>query len=160
METSTKKNPYSKYHIDETIKKAGVWYQDGDVRIRVTFAGPENTRYEKMLKLRLKPFETQIRNEDFPDKRYFQELAPVYAACVILEWQSAKGTGKFDEDGEELTEFVPGVFDEEGNILEATEENMVKGLTLGGTQLFVPLKKVAENFNLFRQGQKAADAKN
>ena len=159
METLTKKSPYAKYHIDEAIKKNGILYQDDNTRILVTFAGPENSRYEKMLKLRLKPFETQIRAEDFSDKRYFKELAPVYAACVILGWESAKETGRFDEDGEPIMEFVPGIYDEEGNIMEYNEENVVKGLNLG-TRLFQDVKKVAENFNLFRQGQKATDAKN
>lgn len=159
MEEKAKRNPYAKYHIDEAIKKAGIWYQDDDVMIRVTYAGSENSRYDKMLKLKLKPFETQIREEQFSDKRFHAVLAEVYAATVVLEWKSAQDTGKTDEDGEPIKEFVPGVYDEEGNILEASEENMIKGFNLGN-RLFQNVIKVATNFNLFRQGQKEGDVKN
>lgn len=148
-ETKPKRNPYAKYHTDDSLLKAGIWYEDEDVRIKVTYAGTENTRYEKMLKLKLKPFETQIRNENFSDKAFHKVLAEVYAATVILAWEVK------NEDGA----FVPGIYDEEGNIVDFGEKEVITALGLG-QRLFTDLIKVATNFNLFRQGQKDADAKN
>jgi hypothetical protein len=148
-EPKAKRNPYAKYHTDDSLLKAGIWYEDEDVRIKVTYAGTENTRYEKMLKLKLKPFETQIRNDSFSDKAFHKVLAEVYAATVILEW----------EVKDENDNFVPGIYDENGDILMFGEKNVTLGLNLG-QRLFSDVIKVATNFNLFRQDQKEVDAKN
>lgn len=148
-ETKVKRNPYAKYHTDDTIVKAGVNYEDDDVRIRVTYAGLENARYDKMLKLKLKPFETQIRNDNFSDDAFHKILAEVYAATVIQAWEVKN----------DMDEFVSGIYDLEGNIMDYTEANVVKGLGYG-QRLFNDVIKVATNFNLFRQNQKDADAKN
>jgi hypothetical protein len=154
MEAKQKRNPYAKFHTDDNLLKAGIFYEDEDVRIKVTYAGTENTRYTKMLKLKLKPFETQIRNETFSDKAFHKVLAEVYAACVVLSWEVKKFAN--DEDTEGV--FVPGIYDAEGEILEYSEENIKLGFGLG-ERLFQDVIKVATNFNLFRQGQKEEDVK-
>lgn len=153
-------NPYAKYLIDDSIKKEGRLYEDDNVRIRVTFAGPENSRYEKLLKNMLKPFETQIKGDDFSDERFMKVLAKVYAICVVLSWE-VKAYDEPDENGKEDEEghWVSGIHDAEGNIMEYNEENVIKGFDLG-KRLFQDVIKVASNFNLFRQGQKADDVKN
>lgn len=144
-----KRNPYAKYHLDSSKTAAGVIYEDEDVRVRVTYAGAENTRYDKMLKLKLKPFETQIRSDNFSDAKFHAVLAEVYAAVVVLGWESLDENGKF----------VEGIYDEEGNIMPFNEANVVKGFALG-QRLFTDVIKVATNFNLYRQEQKEEDAKN
>lgn len=150
-----KRNPYAKYHTDDKLLKEGIWYEDDDVRIKVTYAGTENHRYEKMLKLKLKPFETQIRNDNFPDKAFHKVLAEVYAATVVQEWEVKQYANADDEVGT----FVPGIYNEQGDIVEYSEENIKMGFALG-QRLFSDVIKVATNFNLFRQGVKEADAKN
>lgn len=149
METAKRANPYARYHADENLTKAGVTYEDEDVRIRVTYAGTENTRYDKMLKLKLKPFETQIRNDNFSDAAFHKVLAGVYAATVVLSWEVLNENG----------EWVSGIYDESGEIMPYSEENVKKGFSLG-QRLFTDVIKVATNFNLFRQNQKEEDAKN
>ena len=148
-EQKVKRNPYAKYKVDESATKAGIWYEDDDVRIKVTYAGPENPRYDKMLKLKLKPFETQIRNDTFSDKAFHKVLAEVYAATVVLEW----------EVKDENDNFIPGIYNEDGDILSFSEENVKMAFGLG-QRLFSDVIKVATNFNLFRQGQKDDDIKN
>lgn len=155
MENPRSVNRYAKYLIDENIKKAGVYFEDDDVRIRVTYAGTENSRYEKLLKLKLKPFETRIKGDDFPDKKFHEILSEVYAICVVLSWESKVYANDEDEEGT----WVEGIYDENGNIMDFCEANVVKGFKLGN-RLFQDVIKVASNFNLFRQGQKAADEKN
>jgi len=148
--TATKKvNPYDKYKLDPEIKKQGIWYEDEDVRILATFAGTENSRYDKMLKLRLKPYETRIRNDNFSDKAFHEVLAEVYAETVILGWESKNDAG----------EFVSGIYNEEGEILPFSKENVAMGFKLGD-RLFTDVIKLATNFNLFRRGQQEEDAKN
>lgn len=147
--TAPKKNPYAKYHTDDNLIKTGIWYEDEDIRVKVTYAGTENHRYDKMLKLKLKPFETQIRNDNFSDAAFHKVLAEVYAATVILVWEV-----KNDKD-----EWTPGVYDIEGNIIAPSEKSYIMALGLG-QRLFNDLIKVATNFNLFRQAQKEEDAKN
>jgi hypothetical protein len=151
MEEQIKKrvSPYAKYHTDDSLIKTGIWYEDEDVRIKVTYAGTENTRYDKMLKLKLKPFETQIRNDNFSDAAFHKVLAEVYAATVVLAWEVKTDKG----------EWTPGVYDEEGNVMEFSEESVKKGFGLG-QRLFSDIIKVATNFNLFRQNQKEDDIKN
>lgn len=144
-----KRNPYAKYHTDDATLKAGVIYEDDDIRIRVTYAGSENTRYDKLLKLRLKPFETQIRNETFSDEAFHRVLAEVYAETVILGWEVKNGKG----------EWAPGIYNAEGDIVEVSKENICMAFGLG-QRLFSDVIKVATNFNLFRQKEKDADAKN
>jgi hypothetical protein len=144
-----KRNPYDKYKIDPEIKAAGITYEDEDVRITVTYAGAENSRYDKMLKLRLKPYETRIRNDNFPDSEFHKILAAVYSECVVRNWES-----KDEEDN-----FVQGVYNEDGEIMPFTKENVCIGFGLGD-RLFQDVIKVATNFNLFRKVQKEEDAKN
>lgn len=150
-----RKNPYAKYLVDAEITKEGIWYEDEDVRIKVTFAGDENTRYTKMLKTLLKPYETRIRNDNFPDAEFQKVLAKVYAATVVQQWE----VKKYENDEDEVGTFVPGIYDESGNIMPYTEENVVFGFQ-HGKRLFNDIVKVATNFNLFRQDQKEEDAKN
>jgi hypothetical protein len=146
---NTMSNPYAKYHTDENLTRVGVTYEDEDVRIKVTYAGTENTRYDKMLKLKLKPFETQIRNENFSDAAFHKVLAEVYAATVVLSWEVLN----------DKKEWVSGIYDENGEILPFSEENVKKGFGLG-QRLFSDVIKVATNFNLYRQNQKEDDVKN
>lgn len=150
-ETKVRKNPYAKYHIDDEIKKQGVVYEDIDppVRITVTFAGTENSRYDKMLKLKLKPYETQIRNDNFSDEAFHKVLATVYAATVVLNWEV-----KDDNDN-----WVQGIYDENGDIMPYNEANVAKGFGLG-QRLFSDIIKLATTFNLFRKDQKEDDIKN
>jgi hypothetical protein len=144
-----KRNPYAKYQIDKEIQRVGVYFEDEDVRVRMTYAGSENTRYDRMLKLKLKPFETQIKNDNFPDEMFHKVLGEVYAATVVLGWEVKNENG----------EFVQGIYDETGEVLPVTEANMCKAFALGN-RLFQDCIKVATNFNLFRQGQKEEDSKN
>ena len=147
--TRVKKNPYEKYHVDENTTKQGVVFEDEDVRVHVTFAGTENSRYDKMLKLKLKPFETQIRNDNFSDAAFHKVLGEVYAATVVIGWEVLN----------EKDEWVPGIYDEEGNIIDFNEANVIKAFSLG-QRLFSDVIKVATNFNLFRKRQKEDDEKN
>ncbi len=145
----SKRNPYEKYHTDETLTKEGIWYDDEDIRVKVTYAGTENARYDKMLKLKLKPFETRIRNDNFSDEAFHKVLAEVYAATVVLDFQVKNEEGNF----------VSGVYDAEGNIIEKNEANVTMALNMA-QRLFSDVIKVATNFNLFRKGQKDDDVKN
>lgn len=150
-----RKNPYAKYLTDQNILKEGIWYEDEDVRIKVTYAGDENARYTKMLKAMLKPYETRIRNDNFPDSEFQKILAKVYAATVVLEWE----VKKYENDEDEVGTFVPGVYDENGEIMPYGEGSVVLGFQYG-KRLFNDIVKLATNFNLFRQDQKEEDAKN
>lgn len=143
------RNPYAKYHIDPEVKKQGVVYVDEDLRITVTYAGTENSRYEKMLKLKLKPYETQIRNDSLPDSEFQKILSEVYAETVVLDWKVK------NDDGE----FVTGIYSETGEILEFNKDNVRMAFGLS-QRLFEDIIKVATNFNLFRQGIKEDDLKN
>jgi hypothetical protein len=148
------RNPYAKYHVDEKIIKEGIWYEDEDVRIKVTYAGTENARYEKMLKLKLKPYQTRINSDNFSDEAFHKVLAEVYAATVVMAWE----VKKFADEHDEFGTFVPGIYDKDGNIVEFNEENITMAFG-AGQRLFSDIIKMATNFNLFRQGQKDADIK-
>lgn len=152
MTTGTAKkkvNPYDKYKLDPEIKKQGIWYEDEDIRVLVTYAGTENSRYDKMLKLRLKPYETRIRNDNFSDNSFHEILGQVYAENVVLGWEVRNEEGVF----------VSGIYAEDGEILPFNKNNVVLGFQLG-ERLFQDVIKMATNFNLYRRGQKEEDAKN
>lgn len=157
---NVKRNPYAKYHADEALLKKGIIYEDEDVQVIVTYAGTENHRYEKMLKLKLKPYETRIKNDNFSDEEFHKVLAEVYASTVVLGWKSKEAYLEV-VDGEEVEKerWVDGIFNEQGDIVEFTEANVRMAFGLG-QRLFSDVIKVATNFNLFRQGQKELDIKN
>lgn len=149
------RNPYAQFHLDPKIVKEGIIYEDEFQRINVTFAGPENTRYDKMLKNKLKPFDSRIKADNFPDSEFHKILAEVYPVCVIQSWEAKK----FQNDETEDFEWVNGLYNEDGTIVEANEENMVNILKKN-TRLLTDLQKIANNFSLYRQGQKEENAKN
>jgi hypothetical protein len=149
-----KRNPYAKYHVDPVIKKAGIIFEDEDNRITVTYAGNENERYTRLLKLKLKPHESRIRSDSFPDKEFQKILAEVYAATVVLNWQVNVG-----KDEDENIIWQDGIFDAEGTILQMNEFSIVQAFSLG-ERLFEDVIKVASNFNLFRQRQLEDEGKN
>lgn len=147
-----KRNPYLRYQIDPEKQAAGIWFEDEDVRVRVAYAGDENTRYTKLLKALMKPHENKIRRDEFPDDKFAELLATAYAETVILEWESRD----YSKDD---TPFVPGVYDADGNIVPLSKESVKVAAKLG-KRLFDDIQKLATNFNLFRMGQKEDDGKN
>lgn len=108
-------------------------------RIWLRRAGGSNTMFDKVQDAVTKPYRRQIQQSILEEGKARELDATVYARAVVIDWQ--------------------GVTDENGQLLECTEENIVKLFT-ELPDLFVDVKQHASDMANFRDAQRAEDAGN
>lgn len=103
---------YDLFKMDENIEKTGIVLEYGfdknskPIRIRVARAGGSNTRFDKLLEQRLKPYRRQIQT-DTMDRALLEDIMMnVFAETVILGWEN--------------------VDDKDGNVIPFSKENCIK----------------------------------
>jgi len=111
----------------------------GGAKMWLRRAGGANTKFDKVMDAVMKPYRRQIQQGTLEEGKAEELEATVYARAVIIDWE--------------------GVTDESGNVLDCTEENIVKVFT-DLSDLFIDVKQQASNMSNFRAEQQAEDAKN
>jgi len=132
---------YDLYGTDQKKERdAGVEVEFPEgVRMWIRRAGGSNTRFERALDAVMKPYRRQIQQNLLEEGKARELEARVYARAVIIDWE--------------------GVTDEKGNVLDCTEENIVKLFT-DLPDLFTEIKQQAQELANFRLEQREADRKN
>lgn len=127
---------YAQFQTDPDMEKTGIElvFRMGngipDVKIQIARAGGGNTRYNKVLEFKTKPYRRQIQTETISDADYQAIMREVYAETVILRWE--------------------GVTDREGNPLPFSKENVVQVLK-DLPDLFTDIQQQANKVALFRK---------
>lgn len=99
-------SPYTFFQTDTNLEKDGIVVDYGDFRFRIARAGGANTRFQKTLAARIRPFRRAIDAGAITDADADKILHGVFVDSVLLGWED--------------------VTDEHGNPLEFTRENALK----------------------------------
>lgn len=136
---------YSQFETDADIERAGIEliYNMGagkpPVVIRIARAGGGNTRYQRVLDVKTKPYRRQLATETIEPSTLDTIMREVYAEAVVLGWSNV--TDKNDEP------------------MEFSKANVVKLFT-DLPDLFSDVQSQAQKVALFRKQVLDASAGN
>jgi hypothetical protein len=87
---------YKQFKTNDKLESDGILLQYGldskgqPVVIRVARAGPGNTKFQKLLDRKLKPFRRQLQMESADEKVIEKVLIEVYAETIVLGWENVE----------------------------------------------------------------------
>lgn len=87
-------NLFKLFKTDEKVEKDGIILQYGDAEFRVARAGASNTKFQKLLERKLKPYRRQLQMEMAEEKVIRGLMMEVYAETIVLDFKNV-----VDEDG-------------------------------------------------------------
>lgn len=140
---------YSQFETDPEIEKNGIElvYNMGSgkaIILRIGRAGGGNTRYQKIMSAKTKPYSRQLATETIEPATLDKIMREVYSEAVVLGWWTAS---EFGTDKESRAPFVD---DKEGKPMEFTKINVVKLFT-DLPDFFADVQSQAQKVALFRK---------
>lgn len=87
---------FAMFDVDKDIEKGGILLNYGDFRFRIARSGGSNQKYKKLLQARLKPYRHQIDNDTMDEAVSEQIIREVFAATVLLGWESKNENGEWE----------------------------------------------------------------
>lgn len=152
---------YKQFEANPSLEREGVWYDYGDFRIKVRFAGGVNKAYTGLLETTMKPFRRLINQDMFPEERSKSLLMSVYAKTIVCDWHTAikdeNGAIVVDDKGE--TTWREGIENRNGDIVPCTPENVLETFK-ALPNLFLEVVNVATSTGNYRIANLEADGKN
>ena len=152
---------YKQFESDPNLEREGVWFDYGDFRVKVRFAGGVNKAYTGLLETTMKPFRRLIDQGVFPEDRSKNLLMTVYSKAIVSDWHTAKkdeeGVTIVDDNGE--TVWLGGIENRDGEIVNCTPDAVMdtfKALP----NLFLEIVTVATSTGNYRLANIEADGKN
>ena len=131
---------YSTFKTDTMKERQGVWHDLGDAgAFLLGRAGGSNVGFGKKLATLTTPHRRAIQHGEMREELANSILIQVYAENVVLAWE--------------------GVTDSAGQPLPFNKENCIKLLS-DLPDLFVEIKRFAENSTLYREELQKADSEN
>jgi hypothetical protein len=149
---------YAQFKTDPELERTGIeleYFIDSNksVIIKIARAGGGNSKYQRVLDVRTKPYRRQIQTDTIQPETLESVMREVYADSVVLGWFTATK----DEKGNETR--VATVDDSNGNPMEFSRDNVVK-LFRELPDLFADVQTSANKVSLFRMDELEAAAKN
>lgn len=152
---------YKSFESNPELEREGVWYDYGDFRIKIRFAGGVNKAYTGLLDITLKPFRRLIDQGVFPEERTKALLRQVYSKSIVSDWHTAqkneKGEVVVDDKGE--TVWLAGLENRDGEIVACTPDSVLETLN-ALPNLFFEIMNVANSAGEYRLANLEADGKN
>jgi hypothetical protein len=150
---------YAQFKTDPEIEKNGIELEyrlsaSSSIIIKIARAGGGNTKYQRVLDVRAKPFRRQIQTETIAPEMLESIMREVYADTVVLGWW----TVTYNTDGTEANR-VPTVPDADGNPMDFSRANVLKLFT-DLPDMFADVQASANKVALFRKQIMEDDAKN
>jgi hypothetical protein len=149
---------YAQFKTDPDMERSGIeleYYIDGktSVIVKIARAGGGNTKYQRVVDARTKPYRRQIQTETIAPETLEAVMREVYADAVVLGWFTVTR----DDKGNETR--VATVEDADGNPMEFNRDNVVK-LFRELPDMFSDVQTSANKVALFRKDELEASAKN
>lgn len=142
---------YDLYKTNVSLEKDGValMFAEEELRITLARAGGSNTKYERVIAAKAKPYKRAIQADLLSTDKANEILIKTFAEAVIVKWET-RVNGEYKEGIE-----LEGVQE----LQPATPENIVKVLK-ALPDLFEEIKAEATKLSNFRNMVREEDAKN
>lgn len=142
---------YSQFQTNPDFEKKGielVYVIDTKtaVILKVARAGGGNTKFQRVMDVKTKPYRRQIQTETIAPEQLDIIMREVYADAVMLGWFTATDYGTATEKR------VPTVDDIDGNPMEFKRENVIKLFT-DLPDMFSDVQSQAQKVALFRKAE-------
>lgn len=152
---------YKQFESDPKLENEGVWYDYGDFRTKLRFAGGVNKAYLGVLESTLKPYRRLIDQGVFPEERLRSLLMQVYAKTIVSDWHTAlkdpDGNLVLNEKGE--TTWVDGIESKDGSLIQFSADAVLQTFR-NLPNLFIDFATVATSAGNYRLANLEADGKN
>lgn len=137
---------YNIFATDKSAEQDGIWVDYGDAgRIKIARMGGSNSAYTKAVANLYKANKHAIDTDTMSDEVAEKKQREIFAKHVVLDWDNGDG--------------LPGLPGPEGELLDFTQENVVKVLS-DLPDLYADLRAQAAKVSNFRKAAIEADAKN
>ena len=84
-------NTYSMFKVDETKEKHGIWVRYGDIGdFLVARVGSGSSDFDRLWKVKRKPYRRQIEQEIIDDKVFSHLLLETFASTALLGWRNVR----------------------------------------------------------------------
>ena len=146
---------YKQFKTDKHLENEGIELEYGvasngkPIVITIARAGGANSKFQKLMALKVKPYKRQIDNGTMDDETGERIAREVYAEAIVLDWQNVEFP-ILDNDGQptDETEFLP-----------YTPANCVRLFT-DLPDLYADIREQASSASLFREHLLEEDVKN
>lgn len=142
---------YASFGTDPKLEKKGVWVDYGVFRVLLARAGGSNTKFQRLLEAKTKPYRFAIEKGLLPNEKAEDLYLEAFCEGVVLDWQIPDTSSK---DG-----WKSGIEAQDGGTLDVTLENKVATLK-ALPELFKALSNDANSATIYRQQLLEEDAKN
>jgi len=139
---------YSDFKTSKTLEVDGVRFVNGTYAYTLARSGGANKKFKKLFERLARPYRRQLDNGTLDNAVAERLMREVFAKTVVLKWETLR-------DGE----WVEGIELEDGSIVPATPETLVKVFE-ELEDLFTQLSEDAKNIAYFRQAGMEEDAGN
>jgi hypothetical protein len=127
------------FRREDRLEAEGVWFDFGDIQLKMARAGGSNKKYAASLAKRMKPYQGALQFDALPQETREHVIQEVYAESVLLDWK--------------------GVIDEEGNAIPFTYENVID-LLQSYPEIFNMVLTEATRFSNFKFAEDEYTVKN
>jgi len=149
-------NPYNMFKTDPQLEsETGIILDYGDFRFRVGRAGGANKKYSKLIEARMKPHQRALTAGTLDEAVATRILVEVFSSTVIFDCDVLDKEKSTDDN----PVYIPGIISETGEVLPDEVQNRVSCL-LNLPELFLDIRKQANDFTLFLLSQQEEIAKN
>lgn len=148
------KDMYTSFKTDKGLEQAGVYLDYGKFRVKIARAGGANKAFQRMLEVKLRPFQRAIKTETIDPDLAERIMLEVYSKTVVLAWETKV---KDEATGEEKWE--PILQTVSGDMVKPSSEEIAK-LFKALPDLFADIQDQSNKAAVFREEVNEANAGN
>lgn len=130
------------YKTSDELETKGIMYEVANTRLRLARAGGANKAFNNAWQEAAQKNKRAVANNLLSTDDIMRIACPVYAEHVVLSWETNTGT-------ETQPNWVSGIDDGNGGVIEATFENIVKAFQ-EMPDFFLDVKATAEDIQFYR----------
>lgn len=138
------------FSTDDSFESEGIWIDYGNEKVRILRAGARNQKYKQIFSSLMKPYETQMANDNLPEEVGQRIMQTSYAKAIVIDWCCRK---------DENSPWKSGHMFLDGKEVPATEENIIE-IFKKVPDFFVDIRRKSEKLSLFQKAETDKKAKN
>ena len=139
---------YSTYKTNPDFETKGVTFEFGSYRVVLARSGGSNSKYQKTLTTKLKPYRRAVQNNSLDSETEMRIMREAFVECCVMDWLT--------KDGDDWKSGIEGP---DGTIKPFNKDNLMKVYT-DLPDLFVEHQQLANDMNNYRIADIEADVGN